>query len=159
VIIPEVGGDTIFAISAPFMPDSPLPCGIFWPVFEARHDFAKSFLSEDTPARPIARNDRTRRTHRPVSHPVVRSPSGDRRERLVRQRRIQLAVEAWRRTESDALLTFLFQHAENPNSPIAQMASGACCSGITASPHYAVGRYCRTVAGCIGRRFLGDRPV
>jgi taurine dioxygenase len=162
VVIPEVGGDTIFAdlgaacaaLSAPFRD---LLAGL-----RARHDFAKSFLIEDY-ATPADREkwDKTRQTHRPMSHPVVRSHPETGEKGLFVNEGFTLAIEGLARDESDALLAFLFQHSRKPEFTYRHRwrAGDVLFWDNRITQHYAVADYWPRHRRMHRATILGDRPV
>ena len=162
VIIPEVGGDTIFADLGAVYAGLSAPLRDFLAGLRARHDFAKSFLSEDY-AGPADREkwDRTRRTHRPVSHPVVRSHPETGEKGLFVNEGFTLAIEGLARDESDALLTFLFQHSRKPEFTYRHRwrAGDVLFWDNRITQHYAVADYWPNRRRMHRATILGDRPV
>jgi taurine dioxygenase len=162
VIIPEVGGDTIFADLGAVYAALSAPLRDFLAGLRARHDFAKSFLIEDYSA-PADREkwDRTRQTHRPVSHPVVRSHPETGEKGLFVNEGFTLAIEGLARDESDALLAFLFRHSRKPEFTYRhRWRSGDVLfwdNRIT--QHYAVADYWPYHRRMHRATILGDRPV
>lgn len=116
VIIPEVGGDTLFSDLGAAYRALSAPLQKFLAGLTARHDFSKSFLYGNY-GTPEGREkwNKTKETHPPVSHPAVRThPETDEKGIFVNEG-FTRDFEGLSQAESDLLLNFLFQHSTKPD--------------------------------------------
>ena len=162
MIIPDVGGDTIFADLGAAYDALSAPVKTLLSGLSARHDFAKSFRRDEfaTPEY-AAKWDRTRQTHPPVLHPVVRTHPETGEKGLFVNEGFTLAIEGLAADESRALLDFLFLHSRKPEFTYRHHWRGGDVlfwdNRIT--QHYAVADYWPRRRRMHRATILGDRPV
>jgi taurine dioxygenase len=162
VIIPDVGGDTIFADLGAAYDALSAPVKALLTGLKARHDFAKSFRRDEFPtADYAARWDRTRQTHPPVFHPVVRTHPETGEKGLFVNEGFTLAIEGLSAEESRALLEFLFTHSRKPEFTYRHRwrAGDVLFWDNRISQHYAVADYWPRRRRMHRATILGDRPV
>jgi taurine dioxygenase len=162
VIIPDVGGDTIFADLGAAYDALSAPVKTLLSGLSAHHDFAKSFRRDEfaTPEY-AAKWDRTRQTHPPVLHPVVRTHPETGEKGLFVNEGFTLAIQGLAADESRALLDFLFTHSRKPEFTYRHHWRGGDVlfwdNRIT--QHYAVADYWPRRRRMHRATILGDRPV
>jgi len=162
VVIPEVGGDTIFADLGAAYAGLSAPLRGFLAGLRARHDFAKSFdPGEDATSEYRAKWERTRATHRTVSHPVVRTHPESGEKGLFVNEGFTLSIEGLARAESDALLAFLFAHSRQPELTYRHrwQTGDVLFWDNRITQHYAVIDYWPRSRRMHRATILGDRPV
>ena len=154
VELPPTGGDTIFADQAAAYAALSEPVRRLLDGLSATHDFQKSFTAERY-ATPEGRAKwlKTRETHPPVNHPMVRTHPVSGQKGLFANEGFTISIDGVSRDESRAILGLIFDHATRPSSAIATAGSRAtCCSGTTASPSTTPSPITgRTSARCSGR--------
>lgn len=114
--VPDYGGDTLWASGIAAYEALSAPLRQLLEGLSASHDFSKSFPLErfgNTPE-ALARWENTRRTHPPVSHPVVRTHPVSGRRALFVNEGFTTRINELQAHESDALLRLLFSHATQP---------------------------------------------
>jgi taurine dioxygenase len=162
VVIPEVGGDTIFADLGGAHAGLSVPLQSFLAGLRARHDFAKSFDPGEIPtAEYRAKWERTRATHPPVSHPVVRTHPESGEKGLFVNEGFTIAIEGLARAESEALLAFLFAHSRKAEFTYRHrwQAGDVLFWDNRITQHYAVIDYWPRRRRMHRATILGDRPV
>ena len=162
VIIPDVGGDTIFADLGAAYDALSAPVKTLLTGLNARHDFAKSFRRDEFPTADYAAKwDRTRQTHPPVSHPVVRTHPDTGEKGLFVNEGFTLAIEGLSAEESRALLEFLFAHSRKPEFTYRHRwrAGDVLFWDNRITQHYAVADYWPRRRRMHRATILGDRPV
>lgn len=160
--IPEVGGDTVFAdAAAAFRALSP-DFQKFLRGLRATHDFAKSFHAERyTSPEAATRWQRTRETHPPVSHPVVRTHPVSGEEGLFVNEGFTVSIDGLSRAESDTILGLLFRHFQRPEFGYRHrwQAGDLLFWDNRITQHYAVIDYWPRRRVMHRATVLGDRPV
>jgi taurine dioxygenase len=162
VIIPDVGGDTIFADLGAAYEALSLPLKALLGGLSARHDFAKSFRRDEfATADYAAKWDRTRQTHPPVIHPVVRTHPETGEKGLFVNEGFTLAIEGLPASESRALLEFLFVHSRKPEVTYRHrwQTGDVLFWDNRITQHYAVADYWPRRRRMHRATILGDRPV
>ena len=160
--IPPAGGDTLWASNyAAFEALSPV-LRDFLSSLHAIHDFAKNFPPERF--RDYGKDDSLAETynkHRPVRHPVVRTNPKTGRRGLFVNRSFTSHIEGLERSESDAILNFLFRHLETPEFQLRwRWAKGSVAFWDNRfTQHYAVSDYFPQHRRVRRATILGDRPV
>lgn len=118
--LPPLGGDTTWSNSiAAYEALSPA-FRQFLDGLTASHDFEKSFPRSrygNTPE-DDARWQATRASHKPVSHPVIRTHPVTGRKGLFVNAGFTTAIDQLSRAESEAVLAVLFAHAAKPEFTI-----------------------------------------
>lgn len=160
--IPDVGGDTVFAdAAAAFQALSPA-LREFLRGLRATHDFAKSFTPERY-ATPEARArwERTRDTHPPVSHPVIRTHPETGEEGIFVNEGFTVSIDRLSKDESDTLLAFLFAHIQKPEFAYRHRwrTNDVLFWDNRITQHYAVIDYWPRRRVLHRATVLGDRPV
>jgi taurine dioxygenase len=118
-IIPEVGGDTLWASMYRAFETLSDPIKDLVSNLRAVHSFAKNFTPERFKALHIEdQRDRMYAEHPPVSHPVARTNPVDGRRALFVNQDFTSHIEGVSARESDALLRFLFEHMAQPEFQI-----------------------------------------
>jgi taurine dioxygenase len=118
-VIPEVGGDTLWAsmygaYEALSKPLKEMLCGL-----RAAHSFARCFTPERFRSAGMeSRRERLYAEHPPVSHPVVRTNPSTGRKALFVNQDFTTRIEGIAERESDAVLRFLFEHVSQPEFQI-----------------------------------------
>jgi taurine dioxygenase len=162
VIIPEVGGDTIFTDLGAAYAELSAPLKTLLQTLHAQHDFAKSFRRDEFPTADYgAKWDRTRDTHPVVSHPVVRTHPETGERGLFVNEGFTLAIEGLKADESDALLGLLFQHTRKPEFTYRHRwrAGDVLFWDNRITQHYAVADYWPRRRRMHRATIIGDRPV
>jgi taurine dioxygenase len=108
--LPEVGGDTLFANMYAAFEALSEPMRSFLEGMTASHDGAPYYRSVNA---RIGRDDGGR-SYPCAEHPVVRTHPVSGRKALFVNRMFTTHIAGLSKGESDALLTFLFQHIERP---------------------------------------------
>jgi taurine dioxygenase len=160
--IPPVGGDTIWASTyAAFEALSP-PMQDFLSGLHAVHDFAKNFPPDRF--RTYGADDRLAETytkHKPVNHPVVRTNQSSGRRGLFVNRSFTSHIAGLERSESDAILNFLYTHLETPEFQVRWRWENHAVAfwDNRFSQHYALSDYFPQHRRVRRATILGDRPV
>jgi taurine dioxygenase len=160
--IPPTGGDTIWASSyAAYEALSP-SLQNFLGSLHAVHDFAKNFTPERF--RTYGVDDKLAETynkHKPVLHPVVRTNQKTGRKGLFVNRSFTSHIAGLERSESDAILNYLYQHLETPEFQVRfRWTNGAVAFWDNRfTQHYAVSDYYPQHRRVRRATILGDRPV
>lgn len=114
-VIPEIGGDTLWANMYLAYETLSEPMQRFLGELHAVHSFAKNFTPDRFDELAIA--DRTRDVyseHPPVLHPIVRTNVATGRKALFVNRDFTVRIDGLREEESDAVLRVLFEHLAQP---------------------------------------------
>ncbi len=161
-IIPEVGGDTIWASTYAAFEALSVPLQNFLASLHAVHDFARNFTRErfETYGKDgKVAEEHTR--HKPVLHPVVRTNPKTGRRGLFVNRSFTSHIQGLERPESDALLEYLYRHMELPEFQVRfRWTQGAVAFWDNRfSQHYAVSDYFPHHRRVRRATILGDRPV
>jgi taurine dioxygenase len=138
-IVPETGGDTLFASSAAAFDALSAPLRSFLIGLTATHSGERNYRRRNS----ILGVDDRGRTFPSAVHPVViRHPISDRPSLFV-NRLFTARINELAEAESDALLEFLFDHAEQPDFQIRfRWASGSVAFwDNTAVQHLAIWDY------------------
>lgn len=116
VVIPETGGDTLFADLGAAYKALSEPVKRALDGLTAQHDFARSFGNSKYygPNNDPAKWERARKNNPVVSHPVIRTHPESGEKGLFVNREFTEQIEGVSRLESDALLELLFRHIEQP---------------------------------------------
>lgn len=114
VVIPERGGDTLFAsMSAAYEGLSAAMQGFLSSltgIHDFRHGFKESLAEPGASKRVAAMAE----ANPPVEHPVVRTHPASGKKGLFVNSLFTLAIKGMKQKESDALLAFLYDHAATP---------------------------------------------
>jgi taurine dioxygenase len=114
-VIPEVGGDTLWANMYLAYETLSEPFKAFVSGLRAVHSFAKNFTPERFHALGMDdRRDGLYADHPPVSHPVARTNPATGRKALFVNQDFTSHIEGVSARESDYLLRFLFDHMAKP---------------------------------------------
>jgi len=162
IVIPEVGGDTLFADLGAAYEGLSAPLQGLLSRLRARHDFAKSFRPDEIPTRDYeAKWRRTRKTHGPVSHPVVRTHPESGEKGLFVNEGFTQSIEGLAADESAALLAFLFAHSRKPEFTYRHRwrEGDVLFWDNRITQHYAVADYWPRQRRMHRATILGDRPV
>ena len=162
VELPPTGGDTIFADQAAAYQALSAPIRELLDGLTATHDFQKSFTAERYAA-PEGRAKwlKTRETHPPVSHPVVRTHPVSGEKGLFANEGFTVSIDRLGRAESRALLDFIFAHAIRPEFSYRHrwQQGDVLFWDNRITQHYAVTDYWPHVRKMQRATILGDRPV
>lgn len=162
VELPPAGGDTIFADQAAAYEALSEPVRRLVDGLSATHDFQKSFTAERY-ATPEGRAKwvKTRETHPPVSHPVVRTHPVSGQKGLFANEGFTVSIDGVGRAESRAILDFLFAHATRPEFSYRHRweQGDVLFWDNRITQHYAVTDYWPHVRKMQRATILGDRPV
>jgi taurine dioxygenase len=113
-VIPEKGGDTLFASMTAAFDDLSSQMQSFLSGLSAVHDFAFGFresLAEPGGAERLAG---ALTDNPPVQHPVIRTHPESGRKLIFVNELFTTHIEGMKPAESDALLSFLFEHIKTP---------------------------------------------
>jgi len=113
-IIPEQGGDTMFASLFAAYDSLSDRMQRYLDGMTALHSFAHGFRHSLAEPGGWDRLGEAVRANPPVSHPVVRTHPRSGRRALFVNRLFTTHIEGLREAESDAVLSFLFDHLETP---------------------------------------------
>lgn len=159
--LPDVGGDTIFADQAAAYAALSPPIREVIGQMRALHDFAKSYRAERyTTPEGRERWAKTRETYAPVSHPVVRTHPATGEKGLFVNERFTMAIEGLQPHEGEAILTLLFEQAQQPEFSYRHrwQAGDVLFWDNRVTQHYAVADYWPRRRRMHRATILGDRP-
>ncbi|CAM6106126.1 unnamed protein product [Calypogeia fissa] len=161
--LPPTGGDTLWAsCSAAYEALSP-PIQTLLLGLKAEHNFLKSFPSprqwRDSHD-PVARWEEARKNHPPVVHPVVRTHPESGRKGLFVSAGFTTRILGLHKTESDALLNFLFAHQTKPEFTLrwTWSVNDLAFWDNRITQHYAVNDYVPHRRVMNRATVLGDKP-
>jgi taurine dioxygenase len=161
-VIPETGGDTIWASSYAAFEALSAPMRAFLSGLHAIHDFTRNFTAERFRAygRDAAITEEYNK-HPPVRHPVVRTNPKTGRQGLFVNRSFTSHLDGFSPKESDAILEFLYRHLETPEFQVRfRWTPGAVAFWDNRfSQHYALSDYFPAHRRVRRATILGDRPV
>jgi taurine dioxygenase len=160
-IIPETGGDTLFADLAAAYAALSEPVRSLLHGLNATHDLAKGFRGSAYYGENNAKWDSARRSNPPVSHPVVRThPESGVRSLFVNEG-FTTAIEGLKTDESRTLLDFLFRHQARPQFVYRHrwQAGDVLFWDNRATQHMVVADYWPQHRRMHRATILGDRPV
>lgn len=160
--LPPWGGDTLWSsMSAAYEALSPT-FREFLTTLEAVHDFTRSFPPDLQASRNVGevKYDKARREHPPVTHPVVRTHPETGKRGLFVNDGFTTHIKGLKRSESDAILTFLHRHIQRPEFVVRwRWKPGSIAfwdNRIT--QHYAVNDYLPHRRVMHRATVLGDKP-
>jgi taurine dioxygenase len=160
--VPPAGGDTIWASSyAAFEALSPAFQN-FLGGLHAVHDFAKNFTPDRFRTYGVDNKlADTYNKHKPVLHPVVRTNQKTGRKGLFVNRSFTSHIDGLEKSESDAILNYLYTHLETPEFQVRwRWSKGAVAFWDNRfTQHYAVSDYFPHHRRVRRATILGDRPV
>jgi taurine dioxygenase len=162
VVLPENGGDTIFADLAAAFASLSTPLRALLSRLRARHDFAKSFERDEFPTPEYrAKWDKTRETYPPVSHPVVRTHPESGEKALFVNEGFTRSIEGLAPEESRILLDFLFTHSRRPEFTYRHrwQTGDVLFWDNRITQHYAVADYWPSRRRMHRATIVGDRPA
>jgi taurine dioxygenase len=161
--LPPTGGDTLWASnSAAFDALSPA-LQEFLDGLTAEHDFVKSFPAwrfARTPEERV-RWEKTRDSHPPLAHPVVRRHPVTGRRGLFVNDGFTTRIRDLSPAESEAVLGFLFRHAAKPEFTVRWhwKPGDVAFWDNRITQHYAVADYLPARRIMHRATIIGDRPV
>ena len=162
IVIPEAGGDTIFADLGAAYAALSAPLKGFLAQLRAAHDFAKSFRPDEIATAEYGQKwSAARASHAPVSHPVVRTHPESGEQGLFVNEGFTVAIEGLAADESAALLAFLFNHSRKPEFTYRHRwrAGDVLFWDNRITQHYAVADYWPQRRRMHRATIIGDRPV
>jgi len=162
-VLPETGGDTLWSSGiAAYEALSP-PFQRFLNGLTAAHNFAKSFPAEryGTREEDRAKLETTRRTHPPVTHPVIRTHPVSKRKAVFVNEGFTTHINELADAESQAVLSLLFAHVTKPEFTIRwQWREGDVAFWDNrVTQHYAVNDYSPARRVMHRATILGDQPA
>jgi taurine dioxygenase len=113
-VIPETGGDTLFADLAAAYAALSEPVRSLLDGLRATHDFQKSFRASTYYGQDNSKWESARKNNPAVSHPVVRTHPESGIKSLFVNEGFTTAIEGLNADESKTLLEFLIQHQAKP---------------------------------------------
>jgi taurine dioxygenase len=113
-VVPETGGDTLFADLAAAHAALSEPMQALLQGLRATHDLAKTFRASAYYGEKNPHWEAVRRSHPPVSHPVVRTHPESGTKSLFVNEAFTTAIDGLKIDESRTLLDFLFRHQARP---------------------------------------------
>ncbi|MDY0883332.1 taurine dioxygenase [Dongia soli] len=161
--LPPVGGDTTWSsMTAAYESLSPA-FRAFLDGLYAEHDFEKSFPREryGTTPEDEKRWLKTRETHKPMTHPVVRTHPVTGKKGLFVNEGFTTRIKDLSKTESDAVLRLLFAHIAKPEFTIRWhwKQNAIAFSDNRCTQHYALADYLPHRRIMHRATIIGDRPV
>lgn len=161
-LLPPHGGDTVWASGFAAWDALSERLRTLLDGLTATHDFTKTFPLKryGLTAADRERWEDTRRTHPPLSHPVVRTHPENGRKALFVNEGFTTAINELPEEESQALLAFLFRHQSRPEFAVRWRwrPGDVAFWDNRATVHYAVDDY-RPAHRIMHRAtILGDRP-
>jgi len=161
-IVPEVGGDTLWANTYLAYEALSEPMKKFAGELQAVHDFARAFRPERFAQYGIAdRAEKTYADNPPVLHPVVRTNTATGRKALFVNQNFTSHIAGLNARESAALLNYFVDHINAPEFQVRWRWS----PGVVAfwdnrwTQHYALADYFPSHRRMRRATILGDRPV
>ncbi|MDP9030120.1 MAG: taurine dioxygenase, partial [Pseudomonadota bacterium] len=114
--VPAFGGDTLWANGVAAFEGLSAPVRQLLDGLTATHELTKSFPTERFGSTPeaLARYEKARKDHPPLSHPVVRTHPATGRKALFVNEGFTTRINELEAAESDALLRLLFSHVSRP---------------------------------------------
>jgi taurine dioxygenase len=160
-VIPETGGDTLFADLAAAYAALSAPVRALLHGLRATHDFQKSFRASTYYGADNAKWDSARKNNPPVSHPVVRTHPESGIKSLFVNEGFTTAIEGLQADESRALLDFLIRHQAKPQFAYRHrwQAGDVLFWDNRATQHMVVADYWPRHRRMHRATILGDRPV
>jgi taurine dioxygenase len=113
-VIPETGGDILFADSAAAYAALSEPMRLLLQGLRATHDFTKSFRASAYHGENNAKWSRAYRNNPPISHPVVRTHPETGTKTLFVNEAFTTRIEGLKIDEGRTLLDFLIRHQARP---------------------------------------------
>jgi taurine dioxygenase len=160
--LPSIGGDTLWSNSIAAYETLSTSMRALLGGLTATHDFEKSFPRSRYATTPDdeAKWLRTRATHRPAVHPVVRTHPQTGRKGLFVNEGFTTHINELTRSESDSLLHYIFTHVARPEFTVryrwkpntVAMWDNRC------TQHYALADYLPNRRVMHRATILGDRP-
>jgi taurine dioxygenase len=160
-VIPETGGDTLFADLAAAYAALSEPVRSLLHGLRATHDFTKSFRASTYYGVENAKWDNARKNNPPVSHPVVRTHPESGIKSLFVNEGFTTAIEGLDADESRTLLDFLIGHQAKPQFIYRHrwQAGDVLFWDNRATQHMVVADYWPRHRRMHRATILGDRPV
>jgi taurine dioxygenase len=161
-MLPETGGDTLWASAAAAYDGLTDPLKRLLDGMTAIHDLAKSFPLERFGSDPVAleKLEKAKRANPPVSHPVIRTHPVTGRKTIYVSEGFTTRIEGLEADASDALLGVLFRHVVKPEYTMRWRwrPGDVAFWDNRVTQHYAVDDY-RPHRRIMNRAtILGDRP-
>ena len=113
-IVPEKGGDTLFASTTAAYDALSAPMQDFLDDLVAVHDFAHGFEESLTEPGGRERLKDALEANPPVTHPVIRTHPESGKRLIFVNELFTTHIEGLKREESDSVLSFLFSHITTP---------------------------------------------
>lgn len=160
-IIPETGGDTLFADLAASYAALSAPLRELLVKLRARHDFRKSFNGSTYYGQDNSKWASAQDKNPPVSHPVVRTHPVSGTKSLFVNEGFTTGIEGISVEESDALLRFLIAHQAKPEFSYRHRwrTGDVLFWDNRATQHMVVANYWPQHRRMLRATILGDRPV
>ncbi|QEX16893.1 taurine dioxygenase [Hypericibacter terrae] len=160
--LPPLGGDTIWSNSIAAYETLSTSMRTLLDGLTATHDFEKSFPRSRYATTPDdeAKWLRTRATHRPVVHPVVRTHPQTGRKGLFVNEGFTTHINELTRGESESLLRYIFTHVARPEFTVRHRwkPNTVAMWDNRCTQHYALADYLPHRRVMHRATILGDRP-
>jgi taurine dioxygenase len=160
-VIPETGGDTLFADLAAAYAALSEPVRSLLDGLRATHDFRKSFRASTYYGEDNIKWDNARKNNPPVSHPMVRTHPESGIKSLFVNEGFTTAIEGLNADESCTLLEFLIRHQAKPQFVYRHrwQTGDVLFWDNRATQHMVVADYWPQRRRMHRATVLGDRPV
>ena len=160
--LPPLGGDTVFSDMKAAYEALSAPLREFLAGLDAVHDFARGFPARGRVAGAAGaeKHSRALEEHPPVLHPVVRTHPETGEDGLFVNYGFTERIKGLRRKESDAILTMLFAHIQQPEFLVRWRwtPNSIAFWDNRVTQHYAVNDYLPQQRIMNRATVLGDRP-
>ncbi|MDB5495982.1 MAG: taurine dioxygenase [Phenylobacterium sp.] len=160
--LPPLGGDTVFSDMKAAYEALSAPLRNFLAGLDAVHDFARGFPARGRVAGAAGaeKHSRALDEHPPVLHPVVRTHPETGEDGLFVNYGFTERIKGLRRKESDAILTMLFAHIQQPEFLVRWRwtPNAVAFWDNRVTQHYAVNDYLPQQRIMNRATVLGDRP-
>jgi taurine dioxygenase len=160
--LPPLGGDTVFSDMKAAYEALSAPLREFLAGLDAVHDFARGFPARGRVAGAAGaeKHSRALDEHPPVLHPVVRTHPETGEDGLFVNYGFTERIKGLRRKESDAILTMLFAHIQQPEFLVRWRwtPNAVAFWDNRVTQHYAVNDYLPQQRIMNRATVLGDRP-
>jgi taurine dioxygenase len=160
--LPPLGGDTVFSDMKAAYEALSAPLREFLAGLDAVHDFARGFPARGRVAGAAGaeKHAQALEEHPPVLHPVVRTHPETGEDGLFVNYGFTERIKGLRRKESDAILTMLFAHIQQPEFLVRWRwtPNAVAFWDNRVTQHYAVNDYLPQQRIMNRATVLGDRP-